>query len=84
VLVNRMAEKTGAPVLFWYMERLKGGRRYRIHWLAAPDGIADADPVVAATAMNQALEQCIRRCPSQSLWSYKRFYTRPEGMVCPY
>jgi len=84
VLVNRMAEKTGAPVLFWYMERLKGGRRYRIHWLAAPDGIADADPVVAATAMNQALEQCIRRCPSQYLWSYKRFYTRPEGMVCPY
>lgn len=79
VLVNRMAEKTGAPVLFWYMERLQGGKKYRIHWFAAPGGIADPDPVIGATAMNEALERCIRRCPSQYLWSYKRFRAQPEG-----
>ncbi|MES9880702.1 MAG: lysophospholipid acyltransferase family protein [Sedimenticola sp.] len=84
VLVNRLAHKTGAPVLFWYMERLANGEGFRMHWFDAPEGIADADPVIAATALNQGLEHCIRQCPSQYLWSYKRFYQRPVGESSPY
>ncbi|MES9967053.1 MAG: hypothetical protein ABW074_07265 [Sedimenticola sp.] len=30
----------------------------------------------AATAMNSGLEQCVRMCPAQYLWSYKRFRTQ--------
>ncbi len=84
VLVSRMARKTGAEVLFWYMERLADDAGYRMHWLRAPEGIRDPDPQVAATAMNQALESCIRRLPSQYLWTYKRFSMVPPGEVAPY
>lgn len=84
LLVNRLARKTGAPVLFWYAERLPKGRGFRLHCLEAPEGIDDADPVVAATALNQGIEACIRRCPDQYLWSYKRFSLQPEGKNSPY
>lgn len=84
VLVNRLAHKTGATVLFWYMERLPHAGGFRMHWFDAPMTIADADPAVAATALNQGLEQCIRHAPSQYLWSYKRFYQQPDGKAPPY
>lgn len=84
VLLCRLARNTGASVLFWYLERLPGGRRYRMHWLLAPEGIDDPDIERAVTAMNRGLEACIRRCPKQYNWSYKRFYTQPEGRGTPY
>jgi len=79
VLVGRLARRTGAPVVFSFAERLAQGRGYRAHWIAAPEGIADADPVVAATALNRGVEACVRRCPEQYQWSYKRFKLRPGG-----
>ena len=79
ILLNRFARKTGAPVLFLYTERLPRGKGFRAHWFKAPPEIADEDPIVGAEAMNRALETCIRHCPSQYLWSYKRFQTQPEG-----
>jgi KDO2-lipid IV(A) lauroyltransferase len=79
LLVSRLARRTGAPVVFSFAERLGHGRGYRAHWIPAPEGIADADPVVAATALNQGVESCVRRCPEQYQWSYKRFKLRPGG-----
>ncbi|MET0101052.1 MAG: lysophospholipid acyltransferase family protein [Sedimenticola sp.] len=76
VLLNRLARKSGAPVLFWFAERLPAGRGFRVHWLPAPEGMDDVDAVRAATAMNSGLEQCVRMCPAQYLWSYKRFRTQ--------
>lgn len=84
LLVNRLTRKTGAPVVFWYAERLPGARGFRLHCLEAPEGIDDPDPLVAATALNRGLEACIRRCPDQYLWSYKRFSQQPEGKASPY
>lgn len=79
VLISRLARRTGAPVLFSFAERLAHGQGYRAHWVPAPEGIADADPVVAATALNLGVESCVRRCPEQYQWSYKRFKLRPGG-----
>lgn len=79
VLVGRLARKTGAPVVFGFSERLPAGAGFRIHWLEAPAGIDDPDPVRAAAALNLGVEQCVRRCPEQYQWSYKRFQARPEG-----
>lgn len=84
VLTGRLARKTGAPVLFWFAERLPRGRGYRMHWFRAPPGIDSADPVITATALNQGLERCIRQAPSQYLWSYKRFASQPDGAISPY
>lgn len=84
VLTGRLARKTGAPVLFWFAERLPRGRGYRMHWFEAPPGIDSDDPATAAAALNTGLERCIRQAPSQYLWSYKRFASQPQGVTSPY
>jgi KDO2-lipid IV(A) lauroyltransferase len=80
LLVSRLARKTGAPVVFMIAERLPAARGYRIHCLPAPDGIDSEDDVEAATALNRGVEDCVRICPEQYLWSYKRFRSRPPGL----
>ena len=84
LLVNRLMRKTGAKVVFCYAQRLPAGRGFRIHFLPAPPGMDDADPRLAAGALNQGVESCIRRCPEQYQWSYKRFKDQPEGAASPY
>lgn len=83
-LIPRMARKSGAPVLFTFVERLPGRQGYRQHWLPAPEGIADPDPEVAVAALNQGVERCVRLCPQQYQWTYKRFRTLPDGSSRPY
>lgn len=78
-LLPRLAQKSGAPLLFCVAERLSWGRGFRLHFLPAPEGIASQDAVAAATALNHGVEQCVRVAPSQYQWIYKRFKTRPEG-----
>lgn len=78
-LLPRLAQKSAAPVLFAFAERLPWGRGFRIHFLPAPAGIDSADINMAVTALNQGVEQCIHLAPHQYQWAYKRFRTRPEG-----
>jgi len=84
VLASRLACKTEAPVLFFFMERLPRATGYRMNWFAAPSEIYNKDPVLSATALNQGLEQCIQQCPEQYLWTYKRFDRQPDGHRSPY
>lgn len=84
VLVGRLARKTGAPVLFWFAERLPRAAGYRMHWFEAPEEIYSEDQVKTAEALNRGLETCIRKAPAQYLWSYKRFASQPEGVISPY
>lgn len=79
VLPARMTHRTGAPVVLAWCERLPRGRGYHLHFRAAPPGIDDPDPGVAAGAMNRAVEQLVRECPQQYQWGYRRFKQRPEG-----
>lgn len=79
LLVNRLARRTGAPVIFLFAERLSGREGFRIHCIKAPDGIDSEDDLIAATALNQGIEQCVRTCPDQYVWPYKRFRRRPDG-----
>ena len=82
-LLGRLANRTGAAVMFAYCERIDGGREGRpafaLHIDAAPEAVADADPVIAVTALNSALERIARRDPSQYQWTYKRYTLRPSG-----
>jgi Kdo2-lipid IVA lauroyltransferase/acyltransferase len=79
LLVQRLARRTGAPVIFMFAERLPGAAGFRMHCLPAPEGIDSADERTAATALNRGIEQCVRTCPEQYVWPYKRFRRRPEG-----
>jgi KDO2-lipid IV(A) lauroyltransferase len=79
LLVNRLARRTGVRVIFLFAERLPAGKGFRIHCLPAPEGIDSDDDRVAAAALNRGIEQCVRVCPEQYVWPYKRFRHRPEG-----
>ena len=83
-LLSRLARKTGAAVLYVFVERLPMGRGFRMHWLPAPEGIADADPRTAAATLNRGVESCVAICPTQYQWTYRRFKTRRGGLRNPY
>ncbi|MET0756115.1 MAG: lauroyl acyltransferase [Pseudoxanthomonas sp.] len=78
-LVSRLAERTGAAVLFAWCERTGADLDFALHVEPAPEGIADADPVAAATILNAMIERIARRDPSQYQWTYKRYGARPPG-----
>ena len=85
VLLPRIAERTGAAVLFAFAERLPRGAGYRIRILPAPDGIAARDLRVACTALNRGVEQCVELAFAQYQWVYKRWSERPDpGEPDPY
>jgi KDO2-lipid IV(A) lauroyltransferase len=84
LLVNRLARKTGARVVFLFAERLAWGGGYALHCLPAPDGIDSDDDGEAATALNLGVERCIAVCPEQYVWAYKRYRSHPDGKPHPY
>jgi len=84
LLVNRLARRTGARVVFLFAQRLETGDGFRMHCIQAPEGVTSEEDVTAATALNQGVEQCVAICPEQYVWPYKRFRKRPEGPPSPY
>lgn len=84
LLVARLARKTGTPAVFLFAERLPRSQGYALHCRPLPEGFDSPDEVRAATALNRGVEQCIRVCPEQYLWAYKRFRSRPDGAPHPY
>lgn len=83
-LVSRLAERTGAPVIYTYAERLPHSRGYRLHFLPAPAGIGSANRDRGASALNEGVAACVTRLPKQYWWSYERFRRRPPGHARPY
>ncbi len=73
VLLPRLAQRTGATVLFSFIERLPHGTGYRLHFLPAPDAIADTDLDLSCSALNRGVEDCVRLAFTQYQWTYKRF-----------
>jgi KDO2-lipid IV(A) lauroyltransferase len=82
-LVSRILRRTGAVPLYVFAERRSSGR-FRVHFRAAPAGLADSDPRRAAASLNAGLEECVRFLPDQYVWNYKRFKTAPSGEPTPY
>ncbi len=76
-LAARLAEMSGAAVIFAFGERLPGGEGFHLHLSPPPLPIAGTLPERVA-ALNRALEALIRRCPEQYLWGYNR-YKVPAG-----
>ncbi|MGD8619045.1 MAG: lysophospholipid acyltransferase family protein [Gammaproteobacteria bacterium] len=79
VFLARLAAKTGAPVIFTWCERLPLGHGYRLHFRQAPAAIRSVNIAEAVAATNLAVELCVKECPAQYQWSYRRFRTRPDG-----
>ena len=75
-LVRRLQKQTGAAVVFLYAERLPKGRGYLLHFERFRGDQLDE------RALNREIENLIRRCPTQYLWSYNR-YKVPAGVQRP-
>ncbi len=76
-LLPRLAEASGATVLFFFAERLPKGAGYRVHLLPLAEKYA-TDKSTAARQTNAMVEQLVNMAPAQYLWGYNR-YKQPAG-----
>lgn len=83
VLLGRLAARHGSPVLFVWAERQTDGR-YRMEYFTAEPEMADPDPLVAATALNAAIERSLASAPAQYQWAYRRFLPVRADQENPY
>ncbi|MDH3979493.1 MAG: lysophospholipid acyltransferase family protein [Gammaproteobacteria bacterium] len=79
VFLSRLTAKNATPIVFVWCERLSWGRGYHLHFRKPPESSYSKDTAHSAAGINQAVENCIRECPTQYQWGYRRFRTRPEG-----
>lgn len=83
-LLSKLAQKTGAPVLMAYCERVDAQElEFEIHVEAADPRIHDGDLRESVAALNRSVEKIARRDFLQYQWTYKRF-TKQVGDRNPY
>ena len=75
-LVRRLQKQTGAAVIFVFAERLPDARGFLLQFERYPGSDIDE------RELNHAVENLIRRRPTQYLWSYNR-YKVPRGVEPP-
>ena len=80
-LIPRLAERSGAPVLYAWAAPVPGG--FDVHLEPADAAIADADLGRATAAMNAQVEAIVARDLRQYQWTYKRWSKRPKGSGIP-
>lgn len=78
-LASNLVRKTGARAVFAYAARLEGGRGFRIVFREPDPGLYSTELAQSLAGLNRSVEACIRDCPDQYQWEYKRFKTQPEG-----
>ncbi len=83
-LVSKLVEKTGATVFCTYSERLLNGEGFKLIIKKAEAEIASTDLIKSVTALNSTVELCVRECPTQYQWEYKRFKRRRKGEIHHY
>ncbi|MEW5838825.1 MAG: lysophospholipid acyltransferase family protein [Pseudomonadota bacterium] len=77
-LLGRLTAQGDTRVLPFFPRLDAQSGQYHMH-IEAPIAAFPSDAQAAAEAMNRVLENMIRRDPTQYLWSFKLFKTRPEG-----
>jgi len=78
-LVTNLIQRTGAKAIAGYCKRVPGGN-YEIVFRPADEEIYASDSATALAALNRSVEHCVLDCPTQYLWSYKR-YRKPSSLT---
>ena len=71
-LASKLLRRSGARAVCAYCKRLPGGR-YELHFRPADEAIYDADLTTSLVGLNASVEACVRECPEQYQWEYRRF-----------
>jgi Kdo2-lipid IVA lauroyltransferase/acyltransferase len=74
-LAARLAERVGVRCFLVFGRRLPRGRGYELQVRPLPEKL---EGETATRRLNRALEDMVRECPGQYLWSYNR-YKVPRG-----
>lgn len=77
-LVSRLAARTQAALVIMYAERLPEGRGFAIRIAPVSSELANPEAALAAVALNQEVERCVRQVPGQYQWEYRRFKHQPD------
>lgn len=78
-MLGRLA-RLGNAVVLPYITRLDPGTGlYHIHIQPPLDNFPSDDALLDTTRMNAVLESMIREDPTQYMWTFKLFKTRPDG-----
>ncbi|MFV0275562.1 MAG: bacitracin ABC transporter permease, partial [Parahaliea sp.] len=75
-LASNLVRRTGALAVFGYADRVPRG--FAIRYFAADEDIYCEDDAISLAALNRGVEACVRACPTQYQWEYKRFRVRPR------
>ncbi|MEM1189086.1 MAG: lysophospholipid acyltransferase family protein [Pseudomonadota bacterium] len=75
--VSKLLQRSGAAAFYAFAERVPKG--FRLHFVPAGQDIYSEDLDRSLLALNEGVERCLRQCPEQYQWEYKRFRTRPRG-----
>lgn len=78
-LLPRLAQRTGAPVIVTWAERLPKAKGFVIHISEPWDVDPELEAAETAAELNRRVEAVARQCPEQYQWAYKRFAHRPPG-----
>lgn len=78
-LLARFASRTNAQVLFSYAERLPKGAGWHVKYFPSDPDVSHTDKLVATTALNKGVEECVLSLAEQYMWNYRRFRILPDG-----
>jgi KDO2-lipid IV(A) lauroyltransferase len=76
-LVTNLIQRTGARAVCCYCKRLPGGK-YELVFREVDEDVYAADFDTALAGINNSVERCVRDCPEQYQWQYKRFKFLPN------
>ncbi|HHJ36347.1 MAG TPA: lipid A biosynthesis acyltransferase, partial [Gammaproteobacteria bacterium] len=83
-VLGRLAKACDAVVLPCVCLYQPEERNYSVQLMPEIEGLSGDDDVADSLKMNQAIEQAIRLCPEQYMWTLRYFKTRPPGEASCY
>lgn len=81
---TRLARIADSAVMLIHFHRIGDREEYRMTLSAPLEGYPSGDDAADAARVNVALEERIRRAPTQYMWYHRRFKTVPPGGCFPY
>lgn len=82
ILTSRLIQKTGAVALAVTCT-LNEDDSFSLQFIEADQEVYSEDLATSVAALNRTIEKCVRRCPEQYQWAYRRFKSI-EGKANPY
>ena len=71
-LASKLLRRSGARAVCAYCKRLPGGR-YELRFRPVDETLYDAELATSLAGLNESVEACVRECPEQYQWEYRRF-----------